>query len=53
MNEAKIYYHVRPSLYAYIKLCNRLLDHSEHVPLTLQEREVLLLYTRKLIERFL
>jgi hypothetical protein len=53
MTEAKIYYRVRPSVFAYIKLCSRLLDHADHTPLTSQEREMILLYTRKLVERFL
>ena len=52
MSETWIYYRARPSVYAYIKLCTRLLDHSHHVPLTAQERELILLYTRKLIEQF-
>jgi hypothetical protein len=53
MSDAKVYYRVRPSVYAFTKLCTRLLEHSEHVPLTPQERETILLYTRKLVERFL
>lgn len=53
MSETKIYYRARPSVYAFTKLCIRLLDHAYHVPLTAQERELILLYTRKLIERFL
>ena len=53
MSEAQLYYRVRPSVYAFVKLCTRLLEHTEHVPLTPQERETILLYTRKLVERFL
>ena len=53
MSEATLYYRVRPSVYAFVKLCTRLLAHTEHVPLTAQERETILLYTRKLVERFL
>ena len=53
MSDAKLYFRVRPSVYAFVKLCARLLDHSEHVPLSSQEREMILLYTRKLVERFL
>lgn len=53
MSEAKLYYRVRPSVYAFVKLCTRLLDHTEHVPLTEQEREMILLNARKLVERFL
>ena len=53
MSDAKLYFRVRPSVYAFVKLCARLLGHSEHVPLSSQEREMILLYTRKLVERFL
>jgi hypothetical protein len=53
MSDTNIYYRVRPTVYAYIKLCTRLLNHADHVPLTTQEREMILLYTRKLVERFL
>lgn len=53
MTDTKIYYRVRPSVFAYVKLCTRLLNHTAHVPLTGQEREMILLYTRKLVERFL
>ena len=53
MSEAKLYYRVRPSVYAFVKLCTRLLDHTAHVPLTEQEREMILLNARKLVERFL
>ena len=53
MDETTIYYRVRPSVYAFIKLCTRILNQAEHVPLTSQEREMVLLQTRKLIERFL
>ena len=53
MSEAKLYCQIRPSVHAFVKLCTGLLDHTEHVPLTEQEREMILLYTRKLVERFL
>ncbi len=52
-DETKIYYRVRPSVYAFIKLCTRILNHADHVPLTSQEREMVLLQIRKLTERFL
>ena len=53
MSGVQLHYRVRPSVYAFVKLCTRLLDHTEHVPLTEQEREIILLNTRKLVERFL
>lgn len=53
MSDVTLYYRVRPSVFAFVKLCTRLLNHTEHVPLSEQERELILLYTRKLIERFL
>ncbi|MGZ8382573.1 MAG: hypothetical protein ACXWWE_01020 [Nitrospira sp.] len=52
-SETKLYYRVRPSVYAFTKLCTILLEQTEHLPLTPQERETALLYTRKLVERFL
>lgn len=53
MRIATIYARLRPSVFAYIKLCERLLNHSPDVPLTPHERELILLHTRKVIERFL
>jgi hypothetical protein len=53
MNDRKILYHVRPDVSDYIQVCSRLLRASSDSSLTLHERELIVLYTRKLIEKFL
>ena len=53
MNEARIVYCFRPDVAEYIRACECLLTKSCEVSLSPHEREVILLYTRKLIEAFL
>jgi hypothetical protein len=53
MNEKKVLYYLRSDVSDYLRVCDVLLKKSPEAPLTSLEREVILLYTRKLIEAFL
>jgi hypothetical protein len=53
MNEKKVLYYLRSEVSDYLRVCDVLLKKSPQAPLTSLEREVILLYTRKLIEAFL
>jgi hypothetical protein len=53
MSETKLLYCVRPDVTEYLRACEALLKKSRETPLTPLEQEVVLLYTRKLVEAFL
>ena len=53
MSEKKVLYYLRSDVAEYLRVCEALLKKSREVPLTSLEQEVVLLYTRKLVEAFL
>jgi hypothetical protein len=53
MSEKKVLYCLRSDVSDYLRVCEVLLKKSPETPLTSLEREVILLYTRKLVEAFL
>ena len=53
MSEAQIHYCFRPDVLAYMRACEHLLKKSRETPLTPHEQEVIILYTRKVVEAFL
>ena len=53
MREKKVLYCLRSDVSDYLRICEALLKKSPEAPLTSLEREVILLYTRKLVEAFL
>lgn len=53
MNDTNIHSCFRLDVAAYMKACDRLLRGTSDVPLSPHEKEMILLYTRKMIEAFL
>ena len=53
MSETKVLYYLRSDVGEYLQACEALLKKSQETPLTPLEQEVVLLYTRKLVEAFL
>jgi hypothetical protein len=53
MEKTEICYCCRSDVAGYLKACNRLLNRTGEAPLSPHERQLVLLYTRKLIEAFL
>jgi hypothetical protein len=50
MREAEIVHCVKRDVAAYMRACEHLLAQEREPPLTAHEREIILLYTRKVIE---
>jgi hypothetical protein len=53
MSEKKVLYYLRPDVAEYLRACEAILKRSRETPLTTLEQEVVLLYTRKIVEAFL
>jgi hypothetical protein len=53
MSEAEIIHCVKRDVAAYLRACEHLLAQARALPLTAHERQIILLYTRKVIEAFL
>ena len=53
MSDMKVLQYMRPDVSDYVQACKRLLNASGELALTAHEREIILLYARKLIEKVL
>jgi hypothetical protein len=53
MKDMKVLHYVRVDVSDYVQACKRLLRTSSEPALTPHEREIILLYARKLIEKVL